>query len=93
MVRMSADRYRKEQELIFQQIEELERLESQAMVAAQEALHAAHMGDRYKFIARLCRAKAFQDLMRSVSVGERISIVRSCIQAWEENHELPGTQK
>jgi hypothetical protein len=93
IVSMSAEGYRKEQDLIFQQIEELERLESQAMMAAQEALNAAHLEDRYKFIIRLSRAKAFQDLMRSVSVEERISIVRSCIQAWEENNERSATQK
>jgi|HubBroStandDraft_2_1064218.scaffolds.fasta_scaffold816815_2 hypothetical protein len=88
----NADGYRKEQDLIFQQIEELERLESQALLEAQEALHAAHMEDRYKFINRLCRAKAFQDLMRSVSIDDRITIVRTCIQAWEKNNDPSGTR-
>jgi hypothetical protein len=63
------------------------------MVSAQEALHAAHMEDRYKFINRLCRARAFQDLMRSVpDLEDRAKIVRTCIQAWEENKEKPATQ-
>jgi hypothetical protein len=83
--------YRKQQDLIFQEIEELERLESQALDAAQEALHSAQLDDRYKFIVRLCRSKAFQDLMRSVSAEQRVEIVRACIQAWEENRERSGT--
>ncbi len=84
--------YRKQQDLIFQEIEELERLESQAMAAAEEAMHAAQLEDRYKFIVRLCKSKAFQDLMRSVSAEQRVEIVRACIQAWEENKERSGTQ-
>jgi hypothetical protein len=77
-----ADRYRKEQDLIFQEIEEMERREKQALVAAEEALHAAHMEDRYKFIVRLCRAVAFQNLMAGVaccSHGGSVQVHRSAV--------------
>ncbi|MGI0135028.1 MAG: hypothetical protein ACREBW_08750 [Candidatus Micrarchaeaceae archaeon] len=81
------NRYQKEQDLIFQQIEELELQEKQAFVVAQEVLRDEELSERYKTIARLCRAKAFQDLMKVSTPDARVEIIRACVRAWEENRK------
>lgn len=86
------NRYQKEQDLIFQQIEKLELQERQANAAAQEALHDEELSERYKMIARLCRAKAFQDLMKVSTSDEKVEIIRACVRAWEKNQEPSATQ-
>jgi len=85
-------RYRREQDLIFQQMEEMERLEAQAFAAAQDAIEVAHDGELSKFIVRLCKAKAFRELMANVTDEQKVEIIQACVEKWKAEHKTSGTQ-
>ncbi|MEP7354877.1 MAG: hypothetical protein ABI824_16735 [Acidobacteriota bacterium] len=80
----NSNSYRQEQELIFQQIEEMELGERQAQQAVQDALQERYTEERCAFIERLCRSKAFQNLVSFSAADEKVAIVQACIGAWEK---------
>jgi hypothetical protein len=87
-----ADRYRKEQDLIFQEMEEMDRREKQAIAATEEARRSAETDECARFILRLCRSKVFQDLLMAVPVDKRLEMIGACWKAREENQLRSGTQ-
>ena len=88
-----SDSFRKEQDLIFQQMEEMERLEAQALAAAQNTLETAEQKEFTQFIVRLCKAQAFRDLMAVSSDEAKVEIVRACIDNWDTHRKTSVTHK
>ena len=68
----NSDLYRKEFDLIFQEIEEKERLQRQA-----------ESEPRAEFILRLLSNKSMQNLLASVPVAQKKEIIDTCVLHWE----------
>lgn len=88
------DRYRKERDLIFQEIEEMDRLEQQAIAATKEADVAAETQERLNFILRLCKSKLFRHIFVTTPLEQRTELINDLFRLREERQASPasGTQ-
>jgi hypothetical protein len=87
-----ADRYRKEQDLIFQEIEEMKVRERKARETTERALRAARIEDQNKSMTRLYRSTVFQKLLEALPPENQLELIIACERAWQEAHTDPETQ-
>lgn len=92
----NADRYRKEQDLIFQEIEEMERLERQQAesIAARERTRALlKTPEHWAYFIRLIDSKVFLGLLESApSPEDRWLRIEEVVHTWEKQRSVRGTQ-
>jgi hypothetical protein len=95
-VMSNADRYKKEQDLIFQEIEEMEQLERQQnqSIAARERIKALLRTPQHsEYFFRLLHSKAFRGLLDTApSTEERWLMIEEVVHAWEKTARPAGTQ-
>ena len=80
------ERYRKDQDLIFREIEEMEAREQKAKQAVELALRSAHIEDRKNCMTRLYKSTIFQELLAALPLDGQIELIVACERAWDEHH-------
>jgi hypothetical protein len=76
----NADRYKREQDLIFQELEAMEKRE-------QVQLHKMEQQERDRFLIRFWRGNAVWELLTSVPPAAQKEITDACLKAWKLNQE------
>jgi hypothetical protein len=72
------DRYKREQDLIFQQIEEMETRE-------RDTLRKMNQSEREKVFLELISARSIRKLLDAIPPEDRQGVIDSCLRAWEDN--------
>jgi hypothetical protein len=92
----AADRYKREQDRIFQEIEEMERLErkaNQSAIAKERFERLLKSPEQSEFVFRLLQARAFKALLETTdSMDDRLAMVEEFVRAWEKRHPNPTTR-
>jgi hypothetical protein len=82
----NVDRYKREQDLIFQQIEEMGKRERAALMKMNQT-------ERDKVLIELISSRSIRALLAAVPIEDRQGIIDSCLHAWEQRiaHEESST--
>ena len=74
----NADRYKWEQDLIFQQLDELEKRAN----SIDSKMESAELD---RMLIELISTKSFNDLLAAVPPEARQEIIDACVQAWKKH--------
>jgi len=91
----NTDRYKTEQDLIFREIEEMERLEhrqAQSIAIRERMTALLKTPQHWECLVRLLGSKAFRGLLATASSHEdRWLMIEEVVHAWEKQRGRPGT--